>query len=352
MDEDGVLAAVREAKEAGEPPADVIAALQAGMKTIGDKYEAGEYFLSELIMSAEIFKRALDELGLDKSAADTGQRGTVVLGTVHTDIHDIGKNIVASVLSANGFKVVDLGVDVPVEKFVEAAKESGAKVIGLSCLLTTAFPAMQDTIAAFAAAGLRDQVTIMIGGGPVTAELAEQLGADGAGASAQEAVNLASRSRRRRCRMIPESNDPRWERLRKAIALEPVDKVPVVPRGRRLVCPRHRHDARGVPQRRQHLHAGRDRLLQTRRQRRLREQPQLLLFGAQLHLDDRRQASRLRGRPRRALAGRGVGAHEARGLRRDPRDGLAGVPGAVPQRAHPPGPPRGVRRRTCRRAPR
>ena len=84
------------------------------MKTIGDKYEAGEYFLSELIMSAEIFKRALEELGLDKSAADTGTRGTVVLGTVHTDIHDIGKNIVASVLSANGFKVVDLGVDVPV----------------------------------------------------------------------------------------------------------------------------------------------------------------------------------------------------------------------------------------------
>ena len=192
MDEDGVLAAVREAKEAGGPAADVITALQAGMKTIGDKYEAGEYFLSELIMSAEIFKRALDELGLDKSAADTGQRGTVVLGTVHTDIHDIGKNIVASVLSANGFKVVDLGVDVPVEKFVEAAKESGAKVIGLSCLLTTAFPAMQDTIAAFAAAGLRDQVTIMIGGGPVTPELAEQLGADGAGASAQEAVNLAA----------------------------------------------------------------------------------------------------------------------------------------------------------------
>ena len=115
MREDDVLAAVRAATEAGTAPADVIAALQAGMKTIGDKYEAGEYFLSELIMSAEIFKRALEELGLDKSAADTGTRGTVVLGTVHTDIHDIGKNIVASVLSANGFKVVDLGVDVPAQ---------------------------------------------------------------------------------------------------------------------------------------------------------------------------------------------------------------------------------------------
>ena len=194
MDEDGVLAAVREAKEADKPPADVIAALQAGMKEIGDKYEAGEYFLSELIMSAEIFKRALEELGLDRSAADTGTRGTVVLGTVHTDIHDIGKNIVASVLSANGFKVVDLGVDVPAQKYIDAVKDNDAQVVGLSCLLTTAFPAMQETIAAFAAAGLRDQVSIIIGGGPVNAGLALQLGADGAGISAQEAVILAAKA--------------------------------------------------------------------------------------------------------------------------------------------------------------
>jgi methanogenic corrinoid protein MtbC1 len=192
MREDDVLAAVRGAEQAGTPAADVIAALQAGMKTIGDKYEAGEYFLSELIMSAEIFKRALEELGLDQSAADTGTRGTVVLGTVHTDIHDIGKNIVAGVLGANGFRVVDLGVDVPVQRFVEAARESGAQVVGLSCLLTTAFPAMQETIAAFGEAGLRDSVSIIIGGGPVTADLATQLGADGAGTSAQEAVGLAA----------------------------------------------------------------------------------------------------------------------------------------------------------------
>jgi methylmalonyl-CoA mutase cobalamin-binding domain/chain len=164
------------------------------MKTIGDKYEAGEYFLSELIMSAEIFKRALEELGLDQSAADPGTRGTVVLGTVHTDIHDIGKNIVASVLSANGFKVVDLGVDVPAQQFVDAARENAAQVIGLSCLLTTAFPAMKETIATFAAAGLRDSVSIIIGGGPVNADLAAQLGADGAGISAQEAVILAAKA--------------------------------------------------------------------------------------------------------------------------------------------------------------
>jgi dimethylamine corrinoid protein len=194
MREDDVLVAVGAAKDAGTASADIIAALQAGMKDIGDKYEAGEYFLSELIMSAEIFKRALAELDLDQSAADTGTRGTVVLGTVHTDIHDIGKNIVASVLSANGFKVVDLGVDVPAQKFVDAARENDAKVIGLSCLLTTAFPAMQQTVAAFADAGLRGTVTIMIGGGPVSSDLAQQLGADSAGVSAQDAVILAGKA--------------------------------------------------------------------------------------------------------------------------------------------------------------
>ncbi len=192
MREEDVLSAVRAAREDGATSADIIASLQVGMKTIGDKYESGEFFLSELIMSAEIFKSALAELGLDQAAADTGRRGAVVLGTVHTDIHDIGKNIVASVLSANGFTVVDLGVDVPAQRFVDAARESGAKVVGLSCLLTTAFPAMQETVAAFAEAGLRDKVTIVIGGGPVNKDLALQLGADAAGASAQDAVSLAA----------------------------------------------------------------------------------------------------------------------------------------------------------------
>jgi methylmalonyl-CoA mutase cobalamin-binding domain/chain len=191
MREDDALAQVRAAKEAGTPAIEVIGALQDGMRTIGDKYEAGEYYLSELIMSAEIFKRALAELGLDQAAADTDAKATVVLGTVHTDIHDIGKNIVASVLSANGFRVVDLGVDVPAERFVAAVKEHDAQVVGLSCLLTTAFDAMKATIQAFEAAGLREAVSIFIGGGPVTAHLATQLGADGAGVSAQEAVILA-----------------------------------------------------------------------------------------------------------------------------------------------------------------
>jgi dimethylamine corrinoid protein len=194
MHEDDVLAAVRAARDAGTAPAAVIASLQQGMRVIGDKYEAGEYFLSELIMSAEIFKRALVELGVDQSQASDGAKGTVVLGTVAGDIHDIGKNIVASVLGANGFKVVDLGVDVAADAFVAAVRQNDARILGLSCLLTTAFEAMEATIAAIAEAGLRSEVQVFVGGGPVTPELAAQLGADGAGLSAQDAVTLAQKA--------------------------------------------------------------------------------------------------------------------------------------------------------------
>jgi len=116
-----------------------------------------------------------------------------VLGTVQSDIHDIGKNIVASVLGANGFRVVDLGVDVPPEAFVAAVKAESAHVVGLSCLLTTAFSSMERTVAALREAGLRDQVYVMIGGGPVSADLAGKLGADDVGLSAQDAVGLAGR---------------------------------------------------------------------------------------------------------------------------------------------------------------
>lgn len=195
MREDDVLAAVRAARQAGASATDVIGTLQDGMRAIGDKYSAGEYFLSELIMSAEIIKRALAELGLDETALDNAGGPAYILGTVRHDIHDIGKNIVASVLGANGFRVIDLGVDVPPESFVAAVREHNAGLVGLSCLLTTAFDSMGQTIEALRAAGLRDQLDIFVGGGPVTSRLAEQLGADAAGASAQEAVTLAERAR-------------------------------------------------------------------------------------------------------------------------------------------------------------
>jgi dimethylamine corrinoid protein len=192
MQETEVIAAVAAAQQAGEAPAAIIASLQEGMRIIGDKFEAGDYFLSELIMSAEIFKGALAVLGTEHDAPLAAAKGTVVLGTVSGDIHDIGKNIVASVLRANGFNVVDLGVDVAVDAYVSAIKASNAQVVGLSCLLTTAFASMEQTIAGLAAAGLRDKVKVMIGGGPVTTDLAAKFGADGAGVSAQDAVDLAT----------------------------------------------------------------------------------------------------------------------------------------------------------------
>jgi 5-methyltetrahydrofolate--homocysteine methyltransferase len=119
-------------------------------------------------------------------------KGTIVVGTAAGDIHDIGKDIVVSVLRANGFRVVDLGVDVAPDRFVTAVKESGAPIVGLSCLLTTAFASMEATVAAFREAGIRDSIKIMVGGGPITPEIAAMIGADGAGASAQDAVDLAT----------------------------------------------------------------------------------------------------------------------------------------------------------------
>ena len=195
MREDDVLAAVRVAKEAGAARADIIADLQAGMKEIGDKYEAEDSTTSpSSIMSAEIFKRALEELGLDRSAADTGTRGTV--DTRHRAHRHPRHRQERRRERAQRQRVQRRRPRRrrPSQQFVDAVRDSGAQVVGLSCLLTTAFPAMQETIDALAAAGLRDDVSVIIGGGPVSGDLAAQLGADGAGASAQEAVNLAAKA--------------------------------------------------------------------------------------------------------------------------------------------------------------
>ena len=194
MREDDVLAGVRAARVAGTPAGEVIERPQEGMRAIGDKYEAGEYILSELIMSAEIFERTLLELGLDGSAARTDAGPVFVLGTAQHDIHDIGKNIVASVLSANGVRVVDLGVDVPPQRFVAAVREHQARLVSISCLLTTAFNSLAATVKAFEDAGIRDRVSIFVGGGPVTERLAEHVGADDAGMTAQAAVLLAKQA--------------------------------------------------------------------------------------------------------------------------------------------------------------
>jgi methanogenic corrinoid protein MtbC1 len=193
LDEDTVLDGVRDLFGKGVPAIDILAALQKGMELVGQKFEAKEYYLSELIMSADIFKSASDILGDAFTSDSSSQLGTMVIGTVKDDVHDIGKNIVATVMGCNGFKVIDLGVDVAPEKFIDAIKEYHPQIVGLSCLLTVAFNSMRDTIAAIDAAGLRKDCKILIGGGPTDEKVREHVKADGVCMSAQEAVEACKK---------------------------------------------------------------------------------------------------------------------------------------------------------------
>ena len=161
------------------PPLDIIDALSSGMEGVGERFKNGEYYLSELIFSGDIFKESMEMVKpLMEASGGREYSGKVIIGTVEGDIHDIGKNIVIMLLECGGFEVVDLGVDVPSDKFVEAIRDSGAKVVGLCALLTTAFEAMINTVDGIAQAGLRDEVTIMIGGGFTSEMVREKVGAD------------------------------------------------------------------------------------------------------------------------------------------------------------------------------
>jgi methanogenic corrinoid protein MtbC1 len=191
LNEEGTLALVRKAIEDKVPPESLLQACQQGMEEIGRRFESCDYFVSDLIMSGEIFKQVAAILDPLLAAGSTGQMGKVVIGTVHGDIHDIGKDIVVNMLKSAGFEVIDLGVDVPAANFVAALKESGATVLGMSGLLTLAFDSMKETVNAVAAAGLRDKVRIMVGGGPVDGNVCKAVGADDWGKDAQRAVKLA-----------------------------------------------------------------------------------------------------------------------------------------------------------------
>jgi 5-methyltetrahydrofolate--homocysteine methyltransferase len=191
VDEDRTLEEVRRALDDGADPLSLVEALREGMSVVGEKYEAKEYFLPDLILSAEIFKEsiALVEPRLKGDSITT--RGAVVIGTAHGDIHDIGKNIVATMLRCNGYEVHDLGVDVAPQAFVEKASQTGAGLVAISGLLTLAFDAMKDTVDALAEAGLRDRIKIIVGGGPVNEKVVEYCGADAFGKDPTEAVKLA-----------------------------------------------------------------------------------------------------------------------------------------------------------------
>jgi dimethylamine corrinoid protein len=193
LDEQAAVRLVEEKLASGEGVLSILEELQAGMTVVGERFERGEYFLSELIYAADIFKNAGAPLQEGLKTATQTAHGTLVLGTVKNDIHDFGKDIVATVMSSNGIKVVDLGVNVEHQAFVDAIKQHKPEIVGMSCLLTTAFDEMREAIEAIKDAGLRDQVTILIGGGPVDQATADYVGADYYCKTAQDGVIAAKK---------------------------------------------------------------------------------------------------------------------------------------------------------------
>lgn len=189
LEDDKVLELVGQRLEANTAALEVVRSLQDGMKEVGDRFEAGDYFLNELVVAGEIMKEAmvLLEPHLGGEAAD--YRGVVVLGTVKGDIHDLGKNIVVMLLKGAGYDVVDLGVDVPAERFVEAIEQHHPQVVGMSALLTASQAAMKQAIEAVRATGTTSK--IMIGGSYINETIKDQVGADYFGTAAGDAVKIA-----------------------------------------------------------------------------------------------------------------------------------------------------------------
>ena len=161
------------------------------MDEVGKRYEEEEYFVPELLLSARAMKGSLELLRPLLAERGAKPTGTVAIGTVKGDLHDIGKNLVASMLEGGGFEVIDLGADVAPGLFVETARARNAKLVALSALLTVTMNSMRTTIEAFQTAGLRDQVKVMVGGAPVTQQFADEIGADGFTENASTAVALA-----------------------------------------------------------------------------------------------------------------------------------------------------------------
>jgi methanogenic corrinoid protein MtbC1 len=192
LEEDNAIRMTRERIDSGEDPNAILMEAKKGMELVGQRFGDGTYFLPELIYSGEIFKQ-IAEIVKPKLQAEvqTERLGKCIIGTVAGDIHDIGKDIVVFMLDVSGFEVFDLGVDVPPQKFVEKIKETDAPIVGLSGFLTLAFDSMKETVDAIKAAGLRDKVKIMIGGGQIDDEIRKYAGADAYGRDAMTGVALA-----------------------------------------------------------------------------------------------------------------------------------------------------------------
>jgi methanogenic corrinoid protein MtbC1 len=194
LKEKEALKIVEDRLKAGEEPLKILDDARKAMEIVGKRFASSEYFMPDLVYSGEILKEITDVVKPKLAKAGEVKRlGKVVFGTVAGDIHDIGKDIVVFMLDVNGFEVYDLGVDVPAQKFVEKIKETGAPVVGLSGFLALAFDSMKQTVEAIKAAGLRDKVKIMIGGGQISEEVRKYTGADGYGMDAMAGVSMAKK---------------------------------------------------------------------------------------------------------------------------------------------------------------
>jgi methanogenic corrinoid protein MtbC1 len=192
LKEKEALEIVQDRLSAGDDPLRILEDARRALEIVGKRFSDSEYFIPDLVYSGEILKGITDMVKpkIDKGA-EIKRLGKVIVGTVAGDIHDIGKDIVVFMLDVNGFEVKDLGIDVPVQKFVDAIKETGSKVVGLSGFLTLAFQSMKDTVDAIKKAGLRDKVKIMIGGGQIDEQVRSFTEADAYGKDAMEAVKFA-----------------------------------------------------------------------------------------------------------------------------------------------------------------
>jgi len=192
MMDDEAVAIARSRLDAGTDPLEILAACREAMAEVGNRFESGEYFVPELILAGEML-RSISELvkPLLSGANAQAKKARIVLGTVAGDIHDIGKDIVYFMLDVNGFEVFDLGVDVPVQTFVDKVRELKPRIVALSGFLTLAYDSMRDTVRALDEAGLRGDVKVMIGGGVVDEQVRAFTGADAFGSDAMAAVNLA-----------------------------------------------------------------------------------------------------------------------------------------------------------------
>ena len=193
LDEPRALDLADEMLKSGVDPVEILERCRKGMSIVGERFESGDFFLSEMIMAAEIFNQIMEQIRPQLKRFISESRGKIVIGTVEGDVHDIGKNIVIALLEAEGFDVVDLGVDVSPSKFVEAIREHEPDIVGMSSLLTVALESTKRTVDAITDAGLRDKVKVIVGGGRIDSHAADYIKPDASTDNAAQGVKLCAK---------------------------------------------------------------------------------------------------------------------------------------------------------------